>query len=519
MADASMTPERSLSLSDFTESVITSGRPLAGSELGQLFTRGMQGFSDRYVTLALDSPSTRPVFDDHVVLALAALRIRDPLLSCHVSFAGPVPAYVCAAPMTERHALKEARDMIEFSTFWARDQSEGALRKRWSEGVDPRDTLDIRQGIIRLVWMKGVGSAEGQYIFGLQEPHFVTDARRQIRVVRQFLELLVDVDRAHGDLMGYFSGPRRPLRIPDSLEDWLPEMQISDSQMEARDAYNKLIPASTLPRGGRIPDGTGAKDDAMPHEILRVWSREDTKRILSACSAHGVTITHTASAVMALAAMEMHANSESLSPISPNEPQGFCLSNAIDLMARADSEARELESEQSARIITFPVYIAAPPSAYAATHKMETLWSLAKQCRDNIRAFVQSPHFWQFVQLARATMTEDFFSRVASKPSVPYLSSIGDLDSELPMHYPFVSSSASSEEGGKAAAPALYIANMTMGVKADPFIDSLIIWTYDKKLHMDLMYSASRMTPALMDPYFSRIQDIISSLSLVEPKL
>ncbi|PCH37615.1 hypothetical protein WOLCODRAFT_168130 [Wolfiporia cocos MD-104 SS10] len=149
MANASTTPELSLSFSDLTETTITSSRPLARSELGQVFTRGIQGFSDGYVILALDSPFARRVYDDHVVLALAALRIRNPLLSCHVLFAGPVPAYVCAAPMTERHALKEARDMVEFSTFRTRAHTVAALRKRWSEEVDPRDTLDIRQGIIR----------------------------------------------------------------------------------------------------------------------------------------------------------------------------------------------------------------------------------------------------------------------------------------------------------------------------------------------------------------------------------
>ncbi|PCH36970.1 hypothetical protein WOLCODRAFT_83055 [Wolfiporia cocos MD-104 SS10] len=521
MADSSASPELSLSTSDLVESIVTSSRPLGEAERGHILTRGIHGFSDCYVIVILDGPVERLIPNDHVVLACAALRIRHPLLSSHVSFAGLNPEYVCAAPMSEQHALKETKDMIEFSSFQTRDQPVAALRKRWSEGTDPRDVLDIRQGTIRFAWMSGIGAAEGQYVFGLQIPHFATDGHRQILIVRQFLELLADIDRAHGELMGHFSGPRRPLRLPDNLEAILPDIQTSEAQMtEAQAAYDKLTQASTLPRAGRIPDGTGARDRTIPREVLRVWPREDTRRILSACKAHGVSITQVIAAAMALAIMEAHANLELPSSISLNEPQGFILNHAIDLTPRAQPSAKAAEPELALRIVTFPVFLAAPPSAYAVAHEMETLWSLAKQCRENTLAFVQSPNFWQFMYLARDTLAEDFFSRVAGEPSVPYLSSVGDLDSELPMHYQFISSSATAPQGSQEDhTQSLAISKLILGIKANPFVDTVSLWTFDRQLHINIFHSASRMTPALMDPYIRRIHDIISRLSVVAHKL
>ena len=225
------------------ESTTTYSRPLGRNEMGYVLVRGPRGYADSFTIVPLACSGGLTIADDEVVDACAALRLRHPLLASKVAYSTEKPPEIVVhAPMTAAHALREARAQIEFHVFHDQDAATEALRDRWLSAT-PEDALDLRNGTCLLYWGRDVDPRSGTYILGFMTPHFITDGKRRLNLVRCMLELLTTPGRAKRELAAHFAGETPIVDLPPSLEGLLPEMgppNLSEIG-KAKAAFDELV--------------------------------------------------------------------------------------------------------------------------------------------------------------------------------------------------------------------------------------------------------------------------------------
>ncbi|PCH34255.1 hypothetical protein WOLCODRAFT_160731 [Wolfiporia cocos MD-104 SS10] len=495
------------------ESTLTHSRPLSPEEIRYLYPRRLRGFADTFTIVRLVCEGGHTISDEHVALATAALRLRHPLFAAKVSFAGPVPAFMVNMPVSMAHALKEAWAQIEFHSFASGEQAHHAvaLRERWG-GSDLADALDVRIGTCSVWWARGVDTASGQYVLGVQATHFVTGGRRRLGLVRQFVELLASPHQAEAELNAYFAGGRPIAQIPTSQDSLKPQLTSDPEELEkGKAAFAEIMKLSAKPMAGLVPDGTIEEGKVAARILRHEWSQADTASILRACKAHGITVTHLANVASALAAVE-DANGQPLQHYSaprntdlPSDTYHFDLNQALDLSAKVSGSS---VSEFVLRVFTYPVHLSVPCPALSGPDGLAALWAIARDFKAGHTAFVESPYFWQFAALHGPQMASRYMGILAGRPFVPYMSSLGDCTGLLPSRYIVGTGEGANGETNTA----LRIVDLDSAGKVDPVTSSLQLWTWDGRLYFQLKYNASRTSDTLMDPYFQRIVDMMTRL-------
>jgi len=411
-------------------------------------------------------------------------------------------------PLTKTHAIKESASFIEFNTFEDVQEEAAAIRDLWISR-DPTEALDIRTTPYIIRWSKGIGASEGKYILGFQTTHFSADGRGRLRVLRHFMELLADPVGAQEELSSFYASTPRPLSVPVNLEKLMPSPTALDGlELEkAKQAYGEYMKLSTKVMIGLTPDGTPEEDKALSRLVLHTWSHSDTLNILRACKAHGVSITHVATAAMAIAALPSSGGQT-----SPDASYAMIF-QAVDLSSRLQPSVKAAEHDTITRTSIFPVFLELPQSATNSSQRSPAVWSLAKQSKDQFSAFLISPYFWHFIRSNGAYIFQDYMGRIAGKPGLPLMSSMGDCSHILPSDYP-VHSPVSDASGGSAKGQpgggTLHIMDMSSGMKPDILSDTILVRTYNGQLHLRLTHNGGRTSPALMDPYFKTVIQIIS---------
>ncbi|CCM07130.1 uncharacterized protein FIBRA_09466 [Fibroporia radiculosa] len=498
--------------SSLTESVLTTSRPLGESELSYAVPRQSSGFNDSHTIVPLDIPAGHPIYDEEVILATAVIRLRHPLLASRVSFTGAVPHFVCDTPITEASAVHNAKSTIAFSTFRDRNAEAAALQVQYVN-PDPRHVFDIRSTVYAISWSKGVGIAEGQYILGMQTTHFVADARIRMNVVRHLLELLSSPGRAQAELAAFFALPLKPLQIPEPLEKLIPDIDPAE-YAKGKQAFDELMEGSSKPLHGITLQVDGAIGKAMfkPTLLHHAWSPSESAKILRACKARGVTVTHVCTAAMAIACIQ-DATTPEAQQNATDDDLYFNASLAMDLSSRFQPTTNSTEYETATRIGMLTMFIHAPRSAASSADRLSALWLLAGQCKKISSAFTQSPYLWTFLKEAREVIVKGYYTRVAGQPYVPFITSMGDCTKVLPQRYPVESSNTT---GHSTSHRELVVVDLLVGTKADLNTDVMRLWTYDGKLHLQFGYDSSRRNPDSVILYFQRVSETLTLIGLEE---
>ncbi|KZT65028.1 hypothetical protein DAEQUDRAFT_677539 [Daedalea quercina L-15889] len=490
------------------EPSLTTSRPLSIGEFTYAFVRQGGGMADLAAVLSLECTGGYTVADDAVISACAALRLRHPLLGSSVSFCG-TPHFAINSPMTQAHALRTAKDQIEFHTFDDQGKALIALRDQWL-AFDPDKALDIRERTCALWWGRDGNPNSGKYLFGLMTTHFVTDARRCLNLVRCFLELLASPGQAQEELDTHFSGQASPVPIPPPTEDLKPKLDGDEDKIrKAKLTFDELVTRyAEKPKSGILPDGSPSAV-RIPRVMSRVWSSEDTARILQACKEHGVTITHLVNAAGALSSVHGHdCTTATATDHDDSDAFYFEITQPIDLVTKLPRIAAKFgDMETALRVDTYPIMLCIPRSAVAPTSTPAHIWEIAKQCKERSDGFIKSPHFWHLLSMYGPLHADAYKARLASRPALPFMSSFGDLKALLPSHYTVHTTAATP---GYPTSAEIRATDLWTTVRIDPSCLAYHLFTFDSRLHLNFKYNANFTSDALVDPWFNRLLEIVS---------
>lgn len=270
---------------------------------------------------------------------------------------------------------------------------------------------------------------------------------------------------------------------------------------------------------GIVPDGPLSAFD--PRILRKVWTREETSRILQACKAHGVTITHLVNIAGALSAF----NSD-----KPRAANGsgddytvyFDVSQPIDLAPkiRESSNGQTTgEMETAVRTMLYPIALSILRSAVtnATQNPSNHMWPIASHFKEQNDAFVKSPHFWRFLVMYDSLVNEIFKAKVfGGQPGLPIVSSLGDLKFLLPAQYTVQEAGlgGSHTNGHSVVADSegagIRITDMWVAGRLDIFSLVSHLFTFDGRLHLQFRYNANRTSPAMMEPWFERVVDSVT---------
>ncbi|KAH9829910.1 uncharacterized protein C8Q71DRAFT_394269 [Rhodofomes roseus] len=504
------------------EGSLTYSRPLGPTELGCLLPRGARGYTDTFTIASLACSGGHTITDDEVIHACAALRLRHPLLASTIAFhpAQP-PEFVYASPLTKAHALREARAQIEFHTFADQDAAAEALRDQWLS-LDPEGALDLRYGTCSLYWARDVDPRAGRYIFGLMMAHSVTDGRRKANIVRCMLELLATPGRAQRVLGAHFAGETPIVEIPPTLDSLLPDMSKADPAelAKAKAAFDEFVKLRRRPLFGFVPDGDAAENNIQPRFVRQTWSTEQTKLILKACKAQGVTITHFANAASVFASVQCASRGavppgdSSGSGGSPEDCYYFDLCQAMDTNAKLPRLSSNGETETALRCTTYPIVLAVPRAAFASSTS-DALWDAARQYRARHEAYVDSPYLWYFAPFYGAIAAENYMAQMAGGAFIPYVSSLGDMKSVLPARYPVQPSRAAvngTASKTQVVSAEIRVLDQIQTGKALPHSAAFLLYTFDDRLNLQFKWNAGHMSDGIMRSFFDRVVEIISQV-------
>ncbi|KZT64131.1 hypothetical protein DAEQUDRAFT_769964 [Daedalea quercina L-15889] len=488
------------------EAGLTTSRPLSMGEFIYVATRQGGGMADPSTIVPLECSGGHVITDDEVVAACAVLRLRYPLLASNVTLFN-APHFVVNMPLTPAHALRMAKDQIEFHTFEDQEQAVVALRDEWL-AFDPDKALDIRERTCALWWGRDADQKSGKYVFGLITTHFVTDNRRRLNLVRRFLELLAKPGQAQAELGAHFASKAPPAPIPMSTEQLKPELNMDDEELRNAQAAFDQLPMSGI--SADVPGSASASAVPIPRILRKVWSTEDTTRILRACKAHGVTITHLVNVASAMSSVYDSVPSNAAPENPDDDAFYFETSQAIDLTAKVPKPMNgpaDGDMEAAVRIELYPVIFRVPRTAITNTSSSAHVWEISKQFKARNDAFVQSPYFWHFLPMHFRRVTEGYNAKLAGLPALPFMSSLGDLKSVLPARYPVWTAGAAAN--GDAEAEIRVTDNWTAG-RIDPFSLVYHLFTFDGRLHLQFRYNVNRTSDALIKPWFDRVVDTVS---------
>ncbi|KAH9829912.1 uncharacterized protein C8Q71DRAFT_394321 [Rhodofomes roseus] len=495
---------------------LTSSRPLGGFELGLLSMRGSRGYSDIFGITPLTCSGGYTVTDDNVVHAWAALRLRHPLLSSTVAFhAAQRPEFVYASPLTMAHALRAARAQIEFHTFDDQDTATEALRDRWLT-PDSEDALDVRSGTCSLYWGRDADAGTGRYILGIMMAHAVADGRRRANIVRCMLELLATPGRAQRELAAHFAGETPVVEIPPAMDSLLPDTSKSDPAelAKAKEVFDELIKFRSKRLSGLVPDGDLKEENFQPRFRRQIWSIEETRRILMACKARGVTITHLANVSSAFASVQCQGAAQ---PSDSEDNYYFELCQAFDIHAKLTRVSSNGETETALHFIGYPVILSIPKSK-VASYTTGALWDVARQFKARHEAYVNSPYFWNFKRFYDTLAIENYMAQMAgrARASVPNMSSLGNLKSILPVRYPVQTSAVVSVVNGpgpEAVSAEIRVLDEISSAKVDPLTMNFAMWTFDDRLKLQFKWNSGRVSDGLINDFFNRVVGMISQVA------
>ncbi|KZT70194.1 hypothetical protein DAEQUDRAFT_689787 [Daedalea quercina L-15889] len=495
------------------ETTSTFSRPLGGNEIGYVLVRGLRGYADSFTIVPLACSDGLTLNDDEVIKACAALRLRHPLLASKVAYSTErPPELVYHSPLTEAHALREARAQIELHAFHDQDTTVDALLDRWLSAT-PEDALDLRNGTCSLYWGRDIDPRSGKYILGFMTPHFITDGKRRLNLVRYMLDLLVDPGRAQRELAAHFSGKMPIVDIPPSLEGLFPDMSDTTPAelAKAKAVFDELVKYRSKSVSGLVPDGVIAETNLQPRFVRKVWSLEETRRILKTCKAQGVTITHLANVAGAFASVQRPGVASS-GGSSDEDSYYFEFSQAFDVNAKMPRLTSNGETETAIRIVIYPVTMAVPRAAAADSAGKEAIWEAARQFKERNAAFLQSPYFWHLVRFYGAIAIENYMAQMAGKPFVPYMSSMGDLKNVLPIRYPVQAPQMNGVANGTSNShnAEVRILDQISSGKIDPQVANFLMYTFDDRLNLQFKWNAGRTSDSLINGWFDRVVEIIS---------
>ncbi|TFY61797.1 hypothetical protein EVJ58_g4284 [Rhodofomes roseus] len=467
------------------EGSLTYSRPLGPTELGCLLPRGTRGYTDTFTIASLACSGGHTITDDEVIYACAALRLRHPLLASTIAFhpAQP-PEFVYASPLTKAHALREARAQIEFHTFADQDAAAEALRDQWLT-LDPEGALDLRYGTCSLYWARDVDPRAGRVHL---RPH--DGALRHGRAAQgEHRPVHVGAARhprpAQRELGAHFAGDTPIVEIPPTLDSLLPDMSKADPAelAKAKAAFDEFVKLRRKPLFGFVPDGDAAENNIQPRFVRQTWSTEQTKLILKACKAHGVTITHFANAASVFASVQC----ASRGAVPPGGSSGsgdsledcyyFDLCQAMDTNAKLPRLSSNGETETALRCTTYPIVLAVPRAAFASSTP-DALWDAARQYRARHEA-------------------------------------LGDMKSVLPARYPVQPSRAAvngTASKTQVASAEIRVLDQIQTGKALPHIAAFLLYTFDDRLNLQFKWNAGHMSDGIMRSFFDRVVEIISQV-------
>lgn len=268
---------------------------------------------------------------------------------------------------------------------------------------------------------------------------------------------------------------------------------------------------------GIVPDGSLSA--FVPRIMRKAWTREETSRILGACKAHGVTITHLANIASALSAFNSDGSRVSANGNGEDSTVYFDFCQPIDLATKIrehSSGQANSEMEAAVRIGLYPIVLGIPRSAVtdAARNPSIHIWTLARRFKEQNDVFVKSPHFWRFLAMYDALVVELYKAKLAGRPVLPFMSSLGDLKSLLPAQYAIheAESEGAHTNGHSVAAEGakIRITDMWVAGRLDTLALACHLFTFDGRLHLQLRYNANRTSPAMMEPWFDRVVDIVT---------
>lgn len=270
------------------------------------------------------------------------------------------------------------------------------------------------------------------------------------------------------------------------------------------------------PLSGLSLQGPANADGIVGRCIRHVWNQEETLHILEICKAQGVTITALVNAASALASVRDNPKHTSL-PANDSYYFEFC--QAIDLTPRVPHTHAYDEVETALRILDYPVIIRVPSAIAHCANVSSAVFDVAREFKARNAEFVQSPYFWQFLDMYLPLQSQRHMSNLGStnKPLMPYMSSLGDLKSLLPSRYPVrypeANGHGASRVGGHAPVE-IIITDQTTASRMDPQTASFLLYTFDGKLHLQFKWNAGRLSEASVGVWFQRTLDIVSGVSV-----
>lgn len=261
------------------------------------------------------------------------------------------------------------------------------------------------------------------------------------------------------------------------------------------------------PMSGIIPDGS-LRAPLRPRMVRKVWSAGETARILRACKAHSATVTHLVNVAGSLSSVYPSLNAAA----APASEISYCFDffQAVDVAAKAASKA-ETEMETVVRMDLYPVVLRVTRAQIVdSANEPEGVWDIARLYKEQNDAFLKSPYFWHLLAMHSVRVTESYQAMLAGKPSLPFMSSLGDLKTLLPARYPVHPPAASSDGGSEATGAEIRITdNWTAGM-VDPLSLAVHLFTFDGRLHLQCRHNVSFMSDALVVPWFDGLIEIVS---------
>lgn len=194
----------------------------------------------------------------------------------------------------------------------------------------------------------------------------------------------------------------------------------------------------------------------------------------------------------------------------------FEFSSAFDVNAKAPRFTSLGEIETAVRIVVYPIFIAVPRADTEESATLQTIWAAARQFKEKNGAYVNSPYFRHFCSFYGAIAAENYMAQMLGKPFMPYMSSMGDLKSVLPITYPIQLPQTNGTMEGSASGAEVRILDQISGGKISPSVAGFLMYTFNEQLNLQSQWNAGRTSDALITGWFDRVVEIMSRVAVEE---
>lgn len=249
---------------------------------------------------------------------------------------------------------------------------------------------------------------------------------------------------------------------------------------DAKDTLNEIFTELAKPSHG-LPV-VNLDKPSKTRRIKHVFPTEFTGTFLKTIKAHGVPMTETVSAALALGIIR-------LAPPTETTPKSISMNSfLVSRMAEVKPEKRGL----------FPALDMFPCSIAVEDYKTADLWSLAnaaKQSANNVRKYdsrLQAPFYAKMLQIYDAVRKGP-----GPKSNTPTISSMGNLDRVLGHSFP-------------AEKPAFSLDEFNGGTRNPAATLGMHVLTFNGKMELDLTYADNRAEEDLMQRYVQEVASILT---------